>query len=182
MKELRKLWILIWVLFIIPVTSLAQVLVEEESTFKDRLYFGGNFGLQLGQFVQFVEVSPLVGYMFNNRFSAGAGIIYNYFRTDYGDVNDTHIFGSRQFGRYNITPNLFGYAEVESISFERSVLDRFSERERFWVVSPFIGLGYVLPIGPRAAVVVTGLYNLNYRPDRGSPYPRPWIIRLGFTF
>ena len=105
--------------------SHAQVMVEEidEPSFMDRLYFGGNFGLQFGTNAFFLEASPLAGYMFNNRFSAGAGIIYNFFRVNIdGTKNDAHLYGSRQFARYNFTRNLFAYTELESISVPQSFL------------------------------------------------------------
>ena len=59
--------------------SYAQKYVDEESSFFDRLYFGGNFGLQFGSFTH-IEASPVVGYMVNQDLSFGTGAIYQYFR------------------------------------------------------------------------------------------------------
>ncbi|MBK8444083.1 MAG: hypothetical protein IPL35_11995 [Sphingobacteriales bacterium] len=44
-----------------------------------RVFTGGGLGVQFGN-VTNVSLSPLVGYHFTNRFSAGASFAYNYFR------------------------------------------------------------------------------------------------------
>lgn len=43
-----------------PALAQREIDDEAETPFRDRLYFGGNFGLQLGTST-FVDVSPLVG-------------------------------------------------------------------------------------------------------------------------
>lgn len=65
----------------------AQRVIDEESNppLKDRLYYGGNFGASFGT-ITFVDVSPLVGAMINNRLSGGVGATYQYF-------NDRRFFG-----------------------------------------------------------------------------------------
>ncbi|HAZ26673.1 MAG TPA: hypothetical protein DCY95_20610, partial [Algoriphagus sp.] len=39
---------------------------SDSVSFKDRLYFGGNFGMQFGT-VTLLDISPLVGVMITNR-------------------------------------------------------------------------------------------------------------------
>ena len=59
--------------------SNAQVYFEKETdstSFRDRLYFGGNFSFNLGTRFTFIDVSPLVGYMVNDDFSVGLGSTY----------------------------------------------------------------------------------------------------------
>lgn len=159
----------------------AQKFVDESSGFMDRLYFGGNFGLQFGSFTH-IEASPIAGYMINQKLSAGVGVIYQYFRirgnSQVGDY-ETNIYGGKLFGRYNISQQLFGYTEYENINRDFR-LSPSSDLSRIWVPAFFIGGGYFQPIGNRAGVTVMALYNLLHYPGR-SPYNSPFVLRVGFT-
>lgn len=155
--------------------------MDESSGFMDRLYFGGNFGLQFGSFTH-IEASPIAGYMINQKLSAGVGVIYQYFRirgnSQVGDY-ETNIYGGKLFGRYNISQQLFGYTEYENINRDFR-LSPSSDLSRIWVPAFFIGGGYFQPIGNRAGVTVMALYNLLHYPGR-SPYNSPFVLRVGFT-
>lgn len=164
-------------------SSLAQKYVDEESTFMERLYLGGNFGFQFGNVTQ-IEVSPTVGYMINNKLSAGVGVIYQYFEADVQGPSQvyqikTSIYGGKLFGRYNITDFLFAYAEYENLNLD---VVNFSagEVEKDWVPGMFVGAGYFQPIGRRAGVNLMLLYNLLYVPLK-SPYNNAFVLRLGFS-
>jgi hypothetical protein len=184
---LKKQFIIFFVALILGATSFhnssAQKYVDESSGFTDRLYFGGNFGLQFGTFTH-VEASPIVGYMINEKLSAGIGGIYQYFRVRGGNrVPDyeTNIYGGKLFGRYNFSQQLFGYSEYENINLD--VIYNTSngfELGRAWVPAFFIGGGYFQPIGNRAGATVMALYNLLYDVSR-SPYNSPFVLRVGFT-
>ena len=52
---------------------------EEELRPIDRIFFGGNFGMQFGTITN-IEVSPLVGYHITPRLSAGVGTRFEYFK------------------------------------------------------------------------------------------------------
>jgi hypothetical protein len=163
--------------------AVAQKYVDESSGFVDRLYFGGNFGLQFGTFTH-IEASPIVGYMINDKLSAGVGAIYQYFRVRGGSrVSDyeTNIYGGKLFGRYNFSQQLFGYTEYENINLDVifNTANGF-ELGRAWVPAFFIGGGYFQPIGNRAGVTIMALYNLLYDVSR-SPYNSPFVLRVGFT-
>ncbi len=162
-------------------TVSGQKYIDESSGFMDRLYFGGNFGLQFGSFTH-IEASPIVGYMINDKLSVGVGVIYQYFRirgnSQIGDY-ETNIYGGKLFGRYNISQQLFGYTEYENINRDfRPTLS--SDLSRIWVPALFIGGGYFQPIGNNAGFTVMALYNLLHYPGR-SPYNSPFVFRLGFT-
>lgn len=161
----------------------AQKYVDESSDLKDRIYFGGNFGLQFGTFTH-IEASPIVGYMINDKLSAGAGVIYQYFRrkgnSQVGDY-ETNIYGGKFFGRYNFSGQLFGYTEFENINLDVIFnTPRGNELGRAWVPAYFIGGGYFQPIGNRSGFTVMALYNLLHNPAR-SPYGSPFVFRVGFT-
>lgn len=80
MKRLFTLFIIS--LAIAPALN-AQVYFEEKkeqktdsvktSDFKERVYKGGNFSLNLGSDFTFIDISPLAGYMITPTFSAGLG-------------------------------------------------------------------------------------------------------------
>src|SRR5688572_26824270 len=72
---------------------------------RSKLFFGGNFGLSFGNFT-LVNVSPQIGYRFNNTFAAGAGVNFQYsgFRTRYEnsiyDYKESYgVAGLNIFGR-----------------------------------------------------------------------------------
>ena len=52
---------------------------KERKPFKDRIYFGGNLGLQFGN-QTYIDISPLIGYKVTEKFSAGFGVTYIYYK------------------------------------------------------------------------------------------------------
>lgn len=147
---------------------------------KDRIYFGGNLGLQFGTITN-IEVSPLVGYRFTNDFSAGMGITYIYFKQKIAGFDDfeTNIYGYRFFARHNLQEQFYATAEYENLSLEFRNSNDFSVR-REWVPGAFVGGGYFQPIGRRAGFNIAVLYNVLYDAQK-SPYNSPWVFRLGLT-
>lgn len=124
-------------LFLFSSLAFAQRPIYSDSTsFKDRLYFGGNFGMQFGT-VTLIDVSPLAGVMITDKYSAGIGITYQYFDDRRFIGGSSSTYGGRLFNRYNVLPNIFLHAEYESINFENYNLA--SERfERIWVNGLFL--------------------------------------------
>jgi hypothetical protein len=149
------------------------------ASLKDRIYFGGNLGLQFGTITN-IELSPLVGYRFTQDFSAGLGITYIYYKFDDNNRNfETNIYGYRLFARHNIQQNFYALAEYENLSLEFFNINDGSVN-RQWVPGIFIGGGYFQPIGRRAGFNMAALYNVIYD-DQKSPYNSPWVIRIGVT-
>lgn len=182
-----KKWILVLLSgFLLIGASYAQVEeeIEDDSDFWDRVYIGGNLGLQFGSITS-VEVSPLAGYRFSNTFSAGFGVTYQYFKADY--VNgfgqkidyETNIYGGRLFARKNVTQQIFAHAEYESLNLEfyNPLAD---QKLRQWVPALFIGGGLFQPVGSRAGFNVMVLYNVMHD-DLKSPYNSPLVVRAGIT-
>lgn len=168
----------------LPSEVLAQIEFYEEEEEKvplsDRLYFGGNFGLQFGS-ITYVDVSPLVGVMITERYSAGVGITYQYLK--YRDFSESsNVYGGRIFNRYNVLPNVFAQAEFESLNVEAyretATGDIVSRRE--WEPGLFLGGGYFIPFGRRGGMNFTLLYNVLYD-NRNLLYNEPYVIRAGFV-
>ena len=183
---MKKLLALLSLLLLLSTNMVAQKYVDEDTPPLERIYFGGNFGLAFSTNYTQIEVSPIVGYMFTEKFSAGPGIIYQYLkanlRTTTGQIYSvqTNIYGGKLFARYNITPQIFAYSEFEALSFE-VFQDAQGNTAREVVPSFFLGGGYFAAIGNRAGASIMALYNILYDPYT-SPYNSPFLIRVGFNF
>jgi hypothetical protein len=180
---MKQIFVALIFLILTSLVGLAQLQneVDERSGVSDRLYFGGNFSLNFGNQFTFIEVSPLVGYRFTNRFSAGPGITYMYYSQKFlnGYTLKSDVYGYRLFTRYNLGQQIFAHAEFENLNLNTySVADQALRRE--WVPGVFVGGGYFQPIGRKAGIMMMALYNLTYDEFR-SPYPNPFVIRVGIT-
>jgi hypothetical protein len=177
-------------------TSISASEFQEELTLKDRLFFGGNFGLQLGT-VTNVEVSPIIGYKVTPRFSGGIGIRYEYYKDSRNIPGyipfETNILGGSLFSRYILIQNIeeviglglnasiLVQAEYEVLSLEKQYFEVPStlDEGRFPLHSILLGGGLYQPVGRRSGLVLMVLWNLTQ--TASSPYSNP-IIRLGFNF
>jgi hypothetical protein len=165
------------VFILLHCTAFAQD--EKPSTpIRDRLFFGGNLGLQFGSST-YIDVSPLIGYQITEKFQAGVGLTYIYYKTKnpyYGNY-ETSIYGGRVFSRYYFLENVFGHAECEILNMD-APNEMNTELVRRNVMSVMAGGGYAQPIGQNAAILLMVLYN--FTEDQYSPYTNP-IFRVGIT-
>ncbi len=154
----------------------------EDKGFWDRIYIGGNLGLQFGTNTV-INVSPQVGYRVTEKFVPGIGITYIYFnfRDPYSNSRyESSIYGGSIFGKYFFTQNFFAHAEYEELNLDG--YDRFlGKYSRIWVPSLFLGGGYNQPLGQRGFIQLLVLFEVLQ--DVNSPYYRnnP-VIRIGFGF
>jgi hypothetical protein len=186
--------VILWVLLTVC-SGPIQAQWEEKPPLRDRIFFGGNFGLQFGT-VTNIEISPLAGIYLTPRLAVGPGIRYEYFRSNYpGYVPyETHIYGGTVFSRYMVIKDLsegiglglnfgiFGHAEYEMLSLESRYFKIGAppdESGRFNLHSVLVGGGIYQPIGRRSGFLVMVLWNLNETAN--SPYSNP-IFRIGFNF
>lgn len=139
----------------------------------DRLVPGGNFALSFGN-PSFVDISPRLGYMVNEKVMVGLGVTYMNFKSSFVNFN---FYGAQIFSRIQLFENFYGNAEVDFLN----VPDLYGNLDngRRWLVSPLIGGSYVVPFGKRGGIQATLLYNLNYQ-QAYSPFPSPVVWRLGF--
>ncbi len=156
------------------------------SPIKDRFFFGGSLGLQFGS-ATYIDVSPLVGYKITEKFHAGVGVTYIYFKvkdSNYNYAYETSIYGGRVFSRYYFLENFFGHAEFEVLNMDvprsRSIGGNTPPFDyvRDNITSVMVGGGYAQPIGTNAALMLMILWNLTE--EQYSPYQNP-IFRLGFS-
>jgi hypothetical protein len=145
---------------------------KEKESFLDRSFVGGNVGFQFGT-ITFVEVSPLYGYRFTDKISAGIGATYQYYRyqDQFYDFR-TDVYGGRVFGRYFFTDYLFGHAEFEYLNLEAFDF----RRRRVDVNSVLGGAGYFQRFAPNSGISAMLLYN--FTESVYTPYTNP-IFRIG---
>ncbi|MFD2200344.1 hypothetical protein [Shivajiella indica] len=169
-----------FLIFFSSIEAFAQREIDEEMKppLKDRLYFGGNFGMSFGT-ITFIDVSPLVGAMITNKLSGGVGATFQYFNDNRYVGGESNLYGGRVFGRYNVFPNFFAHMEYEMLNFDLYNLASETFR-REWVPGLFVGAGYFAPFGNRGGANFTFLYNLMFDNLR-SPYNEPYVIRIGFV-
>jgi hypothetical protein len=155
-----------------------EINTDSTFSFKERGYFGGNLGLQVGT-VTLVDLSPLVGVMLSPKFSTGIGATYQYYEDNRFQGNAGSSYGGRAFVRYNVLPNIFAYSEVESINWNayNNPQDNFQQT---WTEAFFVGGGYFAPFGARGGANFTFLYNLRHS-NREAYYSQPYLIRVGIV-
>lgn len=148
---------------------------ERGDNFSDRMTYGGNIGLVFGT-QTIIDISPRVGYYVTDRFVAGLGLSYKYFR--YGGFSD-NLYGGSIFSRFFITEELFLHAETEmtNLTAYRVVQDVLYTQQRTWINTTMIGGGY--RSGP---FIISALYIVNHNPNT-SPYgASPLIFQAGVMF
>ena len=153
---------------------------REQRDFWDKIYIGGNLGLQFGTYTV-VDLEPQIGYRITDRLTSGIGITYIYSKyTDptYNYTFKTNIYGGSLFTRFLVYESLFAQVEYEQLSLE--AFDYFQQKAtRIWVPAFFVGGGYRQQIGERSSFQFLILYDIIQ--DRNSPFINP-VIRVGFGF
>lgn len=181
MRKLAIVWI-VTVVFSLPSyaqTDTTQTYYEESTTtnFWEKVTVGGNFNLLFGN-LTFIEVSPTVGYRFTDRFTAGPGIAYRYMKRR--GYQASSLYGARVFARQRFGQQFFVQTELESLNTQYLTGDPGRPIVRAWVPGFFLGGGLFQPVGRRAGIIISAMYNFIYDVNR-SPYASPWRFNVGFT-
>jgi hypothetical protein len=140
--------------------------------FREHIFTGGNFGLQFGT-ITLIDISPLIGYKINKRFTAAFGVTYTFYRDSRPPVYTQNIYGARLIGRYFIFNNLFVHAEYEGLNSKWIYL-----KEPFTIYNALAGAGYRQAVSDRLFFDAMVLWN--FTPSIYTPYNNP-IIRIGFN-
>ncbi len=145
-------------------------------TLKERFYLGGSISGWIGS-TTYINLSPVVGFKINSKFSVGIGGTYNYYSQNYGGQHFTStVYGSNVFGRYMITDNFFAQAQWDRLSVPNYASPIVNER--VWVHNLLVGGGYRQMFTSNASFVAMIFYNVNQTPL--SPYINP-IVQIGFN-
>ncbi|MFM7016813.1 MAG: hypothetical protein ACKOX3_10855 [Bacteroidota bacterium] len=144
--------------------------------FKDRLFYGGNIGLNFGT-VTYIYLAPTIGYKITDKLGAGVGPSYSYLNDKrYANYYyETSTYGGRVFAQYKVHPQVLLYGEYEVINAEVPNLNQ-SKLIRTNIESLLLGGGYVTPINDHSSFVIMGLWN--FSSSIYTIYENP-IIRAG---
>ncbi len=168
---MKRIGIILTLVFLSSINLFAQkgdYVIDEQSNFMDRVYFGGGFGLSGGSNSTIITVSPMVGYMVSSRFSVGVGATYQYFK--FNNFTDNQ-YGGLAFARMNFFKQVFGYAEYSFIN----QIDYRDGVNRITIDRLPIGLGFSQRMGSRSSFNVIAAYDMLYDAN-GQYYNSPWVI------
>lgn len=150
---------------------------------RERISVGGNIGLQISNINTMVIISPMVSYRLTNRITPGLSLTYQYYRdAGWGNMAGftavTHIYGGAFFTRYSITRQIYAHAEFEALNLDSQMGWKVNpdNDSRFWEYNYFFGGGYRTPLGARAWLNMTLLYNFN---TNSVVYYQNPIFRIG---
>ncbi|MBX3238848.1 MAG: hypothetical protein KIT80_08710 [Chitinophagaceae bacterium] len=150
---------------------------------KSKLFFGGNFGLTFGSNT-FVNISPQVGYRFNQYLAAGAGpsFIYYSYRTMDGRFSQGYA-GANIFGRFYPIPYIFGQVQPE-LNYMWGSFKYGSTREKLpgqTVPSLLLGAGGAIPMGTTNGALLL-MIQYDAIQASGNPYGRRAFFTVGYNF
>ncbi len=167
----------------------AQSTREEAPPLKERLFFGGNVGLQFGTITD-IQIAPVAGLWVLPRLAIAIGPDYHFFK--YQRVQ-TNIYGGKGYMEFVVFQNInkfipmgsntgiFIHVEDELLSLESAFWKEQNTytSDRFYINTLLAGPGLSQQIGRRASLNIMCLWALN---DSGyGIYGNP-DIRVSFTF
>lgn len=174
---MKKVTFVLLLIFICCYVS-GQETRSKTQRFGEKLFTGGNLGLNFGTITYF-EIAPILGYRFNEFFAVGIGGKYQFYKDSRPPVLKTDIYGGSVFARAYIIESVFIHAEYEAISLETDIWDpynTFYHNNRFIIGSLLAGAGYRQAIGERAYTNIMLLYNFNE--TIFTPYSNP-VLKFG---
>jgi hypothetical protein len=185
--SLKNIFTILFLLFSFSIAS-GQRKREEPPPFKERLFFGGNFGLQFGTITD-IQVSPIIGVWLLPRVAVALGPDYRFYKDPY---DGTHIYGVKSYLQFVVIRNInsflpigantgiFLHLENELLSLESSFWKNPPyTSDRFYINTLLGGGGISQQIGRRASLNFMFLWALNE--SAYSFYGNP-EIRVSFTF
>lgn len=164
---------------------------EKKGFDKSKLFFGGNFGLGFGTNT-FVNVSPQVGYRFNDYLAAGVGVNFNYYSYKYYNYDGSNLYreslgysGLNVFGRVYPIKFILIQAQPElNYSWGSRKFYDGSDKERLsgqFVPSLLIGGGAAIPMGGRNGALLL-MMQYDVLQESRSPYGNKPFFTLGYNF
>ena len=145
---------------------------EEAPAIKERLFYGGSFGLSFGS-VTDIQISPVIGFWVLPRIAVAAGPTYRYYKDP---VDKTALYGGRAYMQLVVIQDLsslltigghtgiFLHAEDELLSLKTSFWKNpppYPDADRFYVNTVLAGIGLSQQIGKRSSLDFMILWPLN---------------------
>ncbi len=185
---IKKDILIILLLFCFIPAIFGQRTREEPPPIRERLFFGGSFGLQFGTITD-IEVSPVAGFWLLPRLAIATGPNFRYYK--FLD-DETNIYGGKGYLQFVIVQNIsniipiggnigiFLHLENELLSLESSFWKNPPYvSERFYINTVLVGPGISQQIGRRSSMNFAVLWALN--DAKYSVYSNP-EIRIMFHF
>lgn len=155
---------------------------------RSRIFIGGNFGLSFGSYT-LINISPQVGYRFNDYFAGGVGIngIYTSENLGGGIKQKLGVAGMNIFGRVYPIQQVFAQLQPEMNYIWGSYTDGSTKSSLNGKILPSLlaGVGGIIPMGHTGGLVIMGQYDLlnkslNGR-NPGTPYGKNIFFSVGFN-
>lgn len=184
----KSLLIAIVFLTTLHLTTLAQDEEPKRGFDKEKLFFGGTFGLGFGGNSTLVNISPQVGYRFNRYLAAGAGVTflyssyrYRYYVPEYKE--NYGVAGLNVFGRVYPIDYLFLQIQPEmNYNWGKfKFYDGSADQKLDGKIVPSLlgGVGAAIPAG-RGAFIILVQYDLLQ--NERSPYGNRAFYNFGYNF
>lgn len=187
-SKIRKIIIISLLLFVTTSDFFAQRVKEETPPLKERLFFGGNLGLQFGTITD-IQISPIIGVWLLPRLAVAIGPDYRYFKYR---SEHTSIYGGKGYLEFVVVKDISTFLPIGTstgifLHLEDEVLNLESSywkdppvfSNRFNINTVLAGGGISQQIGRRSSVDLMLLWVLN---DPGfSVYSNP-EFRISFIF
>jgi len=187
-RQSRNTFFTILLLFASVSIISGQKSKEKPPPFRERLFFGGNFGLQLGTITD-IQVSPVIGLWILPRLAVAVGPNYRFYKYYH---ERTNIFGGKSYLQFVVIKDIssiipvgvnigvFLHVEDELLSLESSYWKNPPiTSDRFYINTILAGGGISQQIGRRSSLNIMVLWALNDS-DYGV-YSNP-EIRVSFNF
>jgi hypothetical protein len=176
-------------LFLFPLSvSYGQSRREEPPPLRERIFVGGNFGLQFGTYTS-IKIDPVVGIWLTPRLAVAAGPGYEYVK--YQNIS-TSIYSARGYLQFavlkdidkfiplGVHSSIVFHAEDEILNLDSNYWGNVAKGEdRFYVNSLLIGGGLSQQIGRKGSFSILVLWVVT---DSGYDIYNNPEIRIGFTF
>jgi hypothetical protein len=179
------------ILFVFCLAAMGFVYAQEEENpdkkfDPNKLFFGGYIGLSFGNYT-LINVSPQVGYQFNQYFAAGAGInfIYSSFNDPYTipTYKKYGVVGLNVFGRINPIRFLFLQVQPElnyTWGYQKDYENGPELKQKGMIVPSVLGgLGAMIPTGSKGAMMILAQYDLLQQSR--NPYGEQVFFSIGYT-
>lgn len=188
MRALIQISVIIIILNLPIVSVSGQKVSREAPPLRERMFFGGSFGLQFGTLTN-IEVAPIVGLWVLPRLAIAAGPNFTYYK--YYD-DETNMYGGKAYTQFvliqdlnNVIPiglhtGIFVHLEDEWLNLESAYWKNPPyESERFSVNTVLFGGGLSQQLGRKSFMNIMVLWALQ---DSGyAIYDNP-EIRISFNF
>lgn len=194
----KRMLLLLTTVCLFSFSVLAQDENAEETPKKfdrSRLFVGGNFGLSFGNFT-FINISPQLGYRFNDFFAAGIGINGQFSQQKYRSGGTTlykdryGVAGMNLFGRFYPIQQGFIQLQPEMNYIWGSRIDYTPQEVKSSLNGKILpsllaGAGAYLPAGRAGGFIIMAQYDLlnksDFYPNPSTPYGKNIFMTIGFN-